>query len=112
MRFTIGTAAITLLSCVNSVYGHSLILQAHGNCDPEGKKNGRSLGWSKEVNKHGRHKQGLHPFELDSVVFSDPPLAHCCGKKIPAVYKLTRVAVSPSGKCGQETCGLTLKSEI
>ncbi|EGX48141.1 hypothetical protein AOL_s00081g4 [Orbilia oligospora ATCC 24927] len=96
MRFTIGTAAIALLSCVNSVYGHSLILQAHGNCDPEGKKNGRNLGWSKEVNKHGRHKQGLHPFELDSVVFSDPPLAHCCGKKNPG-----RVQVD-------QGCGLTL----
>ncbi|KAF3225840.1 hypothetical protein TWF106_001713 [Orbilia oligospora] len=77
MHSVISTVALAFLGCASSVYGHALIIQAHG--DANVKQDGRGLGFRPEVHKNGRHGHYLHPFQLDSVIFKDP-LIPCCGR--------------------------------
>ncbi|KAF3313299.1 hypothetical protein TWF173_006038 [Orbilia oligospora] len=90
MHSVISTVALAFLGCASSVYGHALIIQAHG--DSNEKQNGRGLGFRHEVHKNGRHGHWQHPFQLDSVIFKDPPIP-CCGRH--RVYS-------------EQGCGLTL----
>ncbi|KAK6361526.1 hypothetical protein TWF730_005246 [Orbilia blumenaviensis] len=92
MYFSVTTgvsAALAFLSCASTVYGHGLIVEAHGNVNVN--IMGRGLGFIEQF-AHQRWGTGLHPYQVDVPTFSDP-IIPCC--KRPRTYM-------------SQGCGLTL----
>ncbi|KAK6331359.1 hypothetical protein TWF730_004440 [Orbilia blumenaviensis] len=83
------SAAVALLGCVSSIYGHALVVDAYGNANE--KIHGRGLGTTWGFNK-GPWGTDMHPWQVEVSIFSNTAIP-CCGK--PRHYQ-------PQG------CGLSL----